>query len=38
MVISAGLEPIYRDVRGQSLGWADALIERGDATYVARAR
>jgi len=38
MVIAAGLDPIHREVREQSLGWADSLIERGDATYIARAR
>lgn len=38
MVVSAGLTPVHRDVRRQSLGWADAVIERGDATYVARTR
>jgi len=35
-VIRAGLDPMIRDERQHSLGWPDAIVRRGDATFVAR--
>ena len=36
MVARAGLEPLMRDEREQPLGAFDAVVSRGDATYIAR--
>ena len=37
MVVRAGLTPISRQEREHPLGWPDAFVRRGDATFVAQA-
>ncbi len=36
MMMRAGLRPLVRQEREHSLGWPDAVVRRGDATFVAQ--